>query len=92
MFVQPKIDIETKVPPKLAELSDKNRRARTIERSADPKNPLPFSRGNSANRVVADATTERPQPTGGIRAPPLLRAALSPLVMRVTMEGSGGAP
>jgi TonB family protein len=62
VFVQPKIDIETKVPPKLAELSDKNRRAQTKERAAQPKNPLPFSRGNSAERVVADAMSNRPAP------------------------------
>jgi TonB family protein len=62
VFVQPKIDIETKVPPKLAELSDKNRRAQTKERAPQPKNTLPFARGNSAERVIADATRSRPEP------------------------------
>lgn len=69
VFVQPKIDIVTKVPPKLAELSDRNRKAQTIERAPKPTNPLPFSRGNSADRVIADADkrtkdppTEQPKP------------------------------
>ncbi|HTL43051.1 MAG TPA: TonB family protein [Vicinamibacterales bacterium] len=62
VFVQPKIDIVTKVPPKLAELSDKNRKAQTIERAPEPKNPLPFSRGTSAERVIADASRSREKP------------------------------
>ena len=63
VFVQPKIDIVTKVPPKLAELSDKNRKAQTIERAPDPKNPLPFSRGNTAERVIADNSRSREKPS-----------------------------
>ena len=63
VFVQPKVDIVTKVPPKLAELSDKNRRAQTIERAPDPKNTLPFSRGNTTERVIADASRSREQPS-----------------------------
>jgi TonB family protein len=55
VFVAPKVDIETKVPPKLAELSDKNRRAQTIERAPAPKNNVAFSRGNSPEKVEADA-------------------------------------
>ena len=62
VFVQPKIDIVTKVPPKLAELSDKNRKAQTIERAPEPKNPLPFSRGTSAESVIADASRSREKP------------------------------
>lgn len=62
VFVQPKIDIVTKVPPKLAELSDRNRKAQTIERAPKPTNPLPFSRGNSADRVIADADKRTKDP------------------------------
>ena len=66
VFVAPKVDIESKVPPKIADLSDKNRRAQTVERSPDPKNNLPFSRGNSPERVEGDngpkPTDERPVP------------------------------
>jgi TonB family protein len=66
VFIAPKIDIETKVPQKLADLSDKNRRAQTVERSPDPKNNLPFSRGNSPERVEGSngpKPTEQPEPT-----------------------------
>jgi len=62
VFVQPKIDIVAKVPPKLAELADKNRKAQTIERAPNPTNPLPFSRGNSADRVIADADKRTKEP------------------------------
>jgi len=69
VFVEPKVDIVTKVPPKLAELSDKNRRAQTIERSPTPKNPLPFSRGNSSDRVIADANRSKDPPAERQEAP-----------------------
>ena len=69
VFVEPKVDIETKVPPKLAELSDKNRRAQTIERAPEPKNSLPFSRGNSAERVIADASRSRDKPADQPKPP-----------------------
>jgi hypothetical protein len=70
VFVQPSIDMPAKQPPPRAELSDIDRQAQARERSATPQNPLPFSRGNSAERVEsAEAerargaeTPEPPQP------------------------------
>lgn len=53
VFVQPRADFEAARPKPRAEASDKNRIARTPERPAAPQNPLPFSRGNSTNRVEA---------------------------------------
>jgi TonB family protein len=70
VFVQPKVDIVTKVPPKLAELSDRNRKAQTIERAPKPTNPLPFSRGNSADRVIADAAKRTKDPPSEQPKPP----------------------
>src|SRR3954470_7491890 len=52
VFVQPRVEIQTKVPPKLAELSDLNRRAQTKERAPDPKNDIAFSRGNSGEKII----------------------------------------
>ena len=52
VFVQPKVEIETKVPPKLAELSDRTRRAQTMEKAPNPKNDVAFSRGNSAEKII----------------------------------------
>ena len=63
VFVAPRVEVETKVPPKLAELSDRTRRAQTIERAPDPRNDVPFSRGNSGNKIISDASKERPQPS-----------------------------
>jgi TonB family protein len=62
VFVQPKVEIETKVPPKLAELSDRTRRAQTMEKAPNPKNNVAYSRGNSAEKIITDARKDRTQP------------------------------
>jgi TonB family protein len=69
VFVAPKVEIRTQVPPKLAELSDRDRRKQTIERAPDPKNDLPFSKGNSAERIVTDSSKARVQPSDQPSAP-----------------------
>jgi TonB family protein len=51
VFVQPRVDIEASTPPPRAELSDIDRQARAPQRAENPTNPLPFSRGNSPERV-----------------------------------------
>ena len=51
VFVQPRVDLESKQPPPRAELSDINRQARAPERVEQPSNPLPFSRGDSVERT-----------------------------------------
>jgi TonB family protein len=70
VFVAPKVEIRTQVPPKLAELSDQNRRAQTMEKAKDPKNDIAFSRGNSAEKIVSDATKANPQPAAEPASPP----------------------
>lgn len=55
VFVQPKVDLEALKPPMRAPDSDKNRAARAPERAKNPTNMLPFARGNTADRVEADA-------------------------------------
>ena len=62
VFVAPKVEVQTKVPPKLAELSDRTRRAQTMEKAPDPKNDIAFSRGNSSEKIISEASKERPQP------------------------------
>ncbi len=62
VFVEPKVDLEAKQPPKIADLSDKNRRAQTIERAREPKNSQPFSRGNTPEKVITDAAPAPKQP------------------------------
>lgn len=64
VFVQPRVDLEARRPPERSDLSDKDRQARAPERAVNPQNPLPFARGNSAERVEADdrVAREREQP------------------------------
>jgi TonB family protein len=64
VFMQPKVDVQAPKPPPVAELSDIDRRARTVERAPDPTNALPFSRGNSPERIESSAPTRpAPQPS-----------------------------
>jgi TonB family protein len=53
VFVAPRLDRPAPRPPQRAELSDQDRIARAPERAPKPTNPLPFSRGNSPERVEA---------------------------------------
>ena len=62
VFVQPRVDREALKAPTLSEDSDKNRVAQAPERAPDPKNPLPFSRGNSPERVDAPQLMAHAQP------------------------------
>jgi TonB family protein len=50
VFMAPRMETPVKRPPQRPELSDIDRRARTVERAPDPKNDMPFSRGNTSER------------------------------------------
>jgi TonB family protein len=69
VFMAPRIDTPAPRPPPNADASDKNRIAAAPERSPNPTNPLPFSRGNTPERVEEPATPPparaEPQPTPG---------------------------
>src|SRR5262249_29572399 len=58
VFVQPKIDIPSLKPPPRHELSDIDRTARTVERAPHPTNNMPFSRGNTSERIEASPPAE----------------------------------
>jgi outer membrane biosynthesis protein TonB len=65
VFMQPRVDLTTPRPTPNAELSDLDRRARTVERAPNPENSLPFARGNSPERMEAERPESRrptPQP------------------------------
>src|SRR5215475_8580166 len=67
VFVAPRLDRPAPRPPQRAEPSDQDRIARAPERAPKPTNPLPFSRGNSPERVEApppppQARGQGPQP------------------------------
>jgi TonB family protein len=60
VFIQPRVQ-RPAPPPERAELSDIDRRARTVERAPDPRNDMPFSRGNTTERL--DSTPDvKPAP------------------------------
>ena len=59
VFVQPRLDMPAPKPPPRADLSDIDRRARTTARAPKPTNPLPFARGNTAERIEASAAERR---------------------------------
>jgi TonB family protein len=69
VFVAPKMDIQAMKPPPRHELSDVDRKARTVERAPKPTNTMPFSRGNTTERMDggpdqrAAAPEDRPNPT-----------------------------
>lgn len=63
VFMQPRMETPPPRPPQRAELSDLDRRARTIERAPDPRNDLPFSRGTTSERIDS-APPSRGTPSG----------------------------
>jgi TonB family protein len=74
VFVQPQIDTPAPKAPDRAEPSDKDRERRSPERAKEPSNPLPFSRGNTRERVeqmdnqVARGRGPTPDPAAGQQA------------------------
>jgi TonB family protein len=71
VFVQPRVDLKALKPPVRGDASDQDRQARSRERVPKPKDPLPFSRGNTPERVeTPDPQTARgrgpsPDPAAG---------------------------
>lgn len=62
VFVQPHIDMPAKLPPApRAEPSDMDRNARTREQAPNPTNAMPYSRGNTPEKVEA-LSAPKPQP------------------------------
>ena len=78
VFMQPRMERPVP-PPARAEMSDIDRRARSVERAPDPRNPLPFSRGNTTERVDAAPDPKPAPPAAGEAAPPQPQPQASPL-------------
>ncbi len=53
VYVVPKMDLQARKPPQRAEMSDKDRVAQQLQQATKPKNPLPFSLGNTTERTEA---------------------------------------
>ncbi len=73
VFVQPRVDRPAPKPPPRAEFSDVDRQAQAPKRAERPTNPLPYSRGNSAERVealreeAARGRGQQPEPGGQVQ-------------------------
>ena len=64
VFVAPRVDISKPQPKTTVDLSDQDRVASSVERAPDPKNMLPFMRGNSPERAETQPsppTPDKPQ-------------------------------
>jgi len=64
VFVAPRDDIAARQPRPRADPSDKDRVARALEAAKQPTNPLPFSRGNSPERVESPPPSPPQQAKG----------------------------
>jgi TonB family protein len=65
VYVAPKIDLQAKKPPQRAEMSDLDRTAQSLQKAPNPKNPLPFSLGNTSDRTEAQKQArEKPRGQG----------------------------
>ena len=62
VFIAPNIDKPARTPPKRPELSDIDRKAATVERARKPTNDMPFSRGNTPERMEGGPTTPAAAP------------------------------
>jgi outer membrane biosynthesis protein TonB len=79
VFIEPREDFKARKPPERAELSDQDRQARAPKPEKKPENPMPFSRGNTQERVeraedqAARGRGPQPDPSVGqqARAEPL---------------------
>jgi TonB family protein len=75
VFVQPKLDMQALKPPPRAEASDMDRQAATPRPQPKPQNPLPYSRGNTPERVerseqqIARGQGPTPDPLSGEQTP-----------------------
>jgi TonB family protein len=63
VFVQPRSEFEARRPPQNPELSDRDRNVMTpYERPPDAANPLPYSKGNTPERIDQPGTPAPPRP------------------------------
>jgi TonB family protein len=62
VFIAPRVDTPAKKPPPRPELSDIDRKAATVERAPKPTNPMPFSRGNTVERMEGAPPARATQP------------------------------
>jgi len=69
VFAKPKIEMQ-RLPDKPKFLSDESHKAQAMEKAPVPKNDMPFSRGNTPDKTIADASRPQPEPPQEATAPP----------------------
>jgi TonB family protein len=72
VFVAPRVDLKALKAPERAELSDIDRKARTMERAEKPTNRMPFSRGNTFEKM--EGAPPRPESRAADAAQPERKA------------------
>src|SRR5688500_1810138 len=72
VFVAPRVDLKALKAPERAELSDIDRKARTMERAEKPTNTMPFSRGNTLEKM--EGAPPRPESRAADAAQPERKA------------------
>lgn len=77
VFMQPRVEMRATPPPR-AELSDLDRRAASVERPPDPRNSMPFARGNSPEKMDAPLVKGPVSPAEPPTAPPAAGAEAEP--------------
>jgi TonB family protein len=87
VFVQPRVDLKAQKPPEIAELSDIDRRAQTVERAPKPTNSMPFARGNSSERIES-ASPARPSPQPAVPEEPAPQPSGDPARQGMTFPES----
>jgi len=87
VFVQPRIDTPAPQPPERPELSDLDRRAQDPVIVREPENPLPFSRGNTSERIE-EAEAARAKGASDPESPP--KPEPETQIARVTPPGETG--
>lgn len=90
VFVQPRAEFEARRSPDTPNLSDRDRNAMTPERPPDPRNSMPFSRGNTPEYVDSARPQVAPQPQP--EAPPQAATPETPDTGSGAESGTPGTP
>jgi TonB family protein len=70
VFVAPRVDLQARQAPPRADLSDLDRKARTVERAEKPTNTMPFSRGNTFERMEGTPPTPQQRTADAVQPEP----------------------
>jgi TonB family protein len=84
VYVVPKMELQAKKPPLRAEMSDLDRTAQSIRPPQNPKNPLPFSLGNTTDRVEAQKQAKEKPRGQGPNPEPSLSQQQAPKTLETT--------